>query len=170
MTHAPAFPRSLRNPMNRPDRVGALLSAAVPLVLAGIANLLIFASGWSNEDPAYDAVSFSPPGWVVGAIWLVIFPMWGYARWRAFQAGTTGRSESWWAVALIGWALAYPIVVLFLDTTGSAWANVFSLALAAATAWRLSTVSKPAAAWVLPSLAWLTFASVLGFAAVSTAA
>lgn len=168
MTHADRFPASLRNPMNQPNRRGAWLSALTPLALAGLANLLIFATGWGAEDPAYDAVSFAPPGWVVGAIWLLIFPMWGYARWRAFQAGTSGRAESWWAAALIVWALAYPIVVAFLDTTGNAWANVFSLALATLTAWRLSTVSKPAAAWALPSLVWLTFASVLGFAAVQT--
>lgn len=168
MTHASPLPASLRNPMNRPDRRGALLSALTPMVLAGLANLIIYATGWGAEDPAYDAVSFAPPGWVVGTIWLAIFPMWGYARWRAFQAGTSGRDESWWAVALVAWALAYPIVVTFLDTAGSAWSNVFSLALAAVTAWRLSTVSKPAAAWVLPSLAWLTFASILGFAAVQT--
>ena len=167
MTHAPHLPASLRNPMNRPDRIGAVLSAAIPVGLAGLANLIILATGWGAEDPAYDAVWFSPPGWVVGTIWLLIFPMWGYARWKAFQAGTTGRAESWWAAALISWALAYPIVVTFLDTTGSAWANVFSLGLAAITAWRLSTVSVAAAAWIVPSLFWLSFASVLGYAAAT---
>lgn len=166
MTHS--LPAYGRNPMDRADRVGMLWSILTPLVLAILANLAIFLTGWSREDPAYDAVSFSPPGWVVGTIWLIIFPMWGYARWKAYQAGPVGRRESWWAVALIAWALAYPIVVVFLDTTGSAWMNVASLALAAVTAWRLSMVSKTAAAWVVPSLAWLTFASLLGFAAVST--
>lgn len=168
MTRITPFPSSLRNPMNRPDRTGVALSIIIPVVLVGLANLLAYATGWGEEDPAYAAVSFAPPGWVVGAIWMVIFPMWGYARWRAFQAGTSGRQESWWAAALIAWSLSYPIVVLFLDTAGSAAANIFSLALAAVVAWRLSTVSKTAAGWVLPSLAWLTFASVYGFAAVAT--
>jgi tryptophan-rich sensory protein len=154
--------------MNRPDRVGVALSIIIPVVLVGLANLLAYATGWGEEDPAYAAVAFAPPGWVVGAVWMVIFPMWGYARWRAFQAGTSGRRESWWAAALIAWSLSYPIVVLFLDTTGSAAANVFSLALAAVVARRLWTVSKVAAGWVLPSLAWLGFASFYGFAAVAT--
>ncbi len=168
MTHAPHLPRSLSNPMNRSDKLGLALSAAIPVGLAGLANLIILATGWGAEDPAYDAVSFSPPGWVIGVIWLAIFPMWGVARWKAYQAGTTGRTESWWAAALISWALAYPIVTAFVDTQASAWLNLFSLGLAVVTAWRLSTVSKTAAAWVLPSLAWLSFASVLGFAAVRT--
>ncbi|MES2036107.1 MAG: TspO/MBR family protein [Pseudomonadota bacterium] len=168
MSNATPLPGYSRNPMDRADRVGMLWSILTPLVLAIVANAAIFLTGWSQEDQAYDAVSFSPPGWVVGSIWLLIFPMWGYARWKAYQAGPEGRRESWWAAALIAWSLAYPIVVVFLDTTGSAWMNVASLALAAVTAWRLSTVSRTAAAWVLPSLAWLTFASILGFAAVST--
>lgn len=168
MTHAPHLTAPHGNPFNRPDKVGVALSAIVPMLAALIANGLIYATGWVNEDQAYDAVSFSPPGWVVGTIWLIIFPMWGYARWKAYQAGTTGREQSWWAVALIFWSLAYPVAVVFLDTVGSAWANVASLAFAALVAWRLSTVSKPAAGWIVPSLVWLTFASVLGFAAVST--
>jgi tryptophan-rich sensory protein len=167
MTQASPLPYS-RNPMNRADRVGMLWSVLTPLVLAVVANLVIYLTGWSREDPAYDAVAFGPPGWVVGTVWLVIFPMWSQARWTAYHTGPAGRRESWWASALIAWSLAYPIVVVFLDTAGSAWMNVASLVLAALTAWRLSTVSKSAAAWVLPSLAWLTFASILGFAAVST--
>lgn len=168
MTQTTQLPSSLRNPMNRPDRIGVALSIIIPVVLVGLANLLAYATGRGEADPAYAAVAFAPPGWVVGSVWMVIFPMWGYARWRAFQAGTSGRRESWWAAALIAWSLSYPIVVLFLDTTGSAAANVFSLALAAVVAWRLWTVSKVAAGWVLPSLAWLGFASFYGFAAVAT--
>jgi len=168
MTHAAPLPVHGSNPFNRADRVGVLLSASVPLLAAVVANLLIYLSGWTQEDQAYDAVAFSPPGWVVGVIWMVIFPMWGHARWKAHQAGPDGRRESWWPVALIFWALAYPVAVVFLDTLGSAWANVASLAFAAVVFWRLSTASKPAAWWIVPSLAWLTFASFLGFAAVST--
>ena len=168
MTDASPLDLPSRNPFNKPDRLGVLLSAAVPLLAALGANLLIWATGWSQQDQAYDAVAFSPPGWVVGVIWMVIFPMWGYARWRAWQSGPDGRRESWWAVALIFWALAYPIAVLFLDTVGGAWANLASLAFAAFVCWRLWTVSRGAAGWVVPSLVWLTFASVLGFAAVST--
>lgn len=168
MSHASHLPHAGANPFNRPDRVGATLSALVPLLAALIANGLIYVTGWAQEDQAYDAVVFAPPGWVVAAIWMVIFPMWGLARWRAHQAGESGRRESWWAVALIFWSLAYPVAVVFLDTPGSAWANLASLLFAAFVAWRLSTASNRAAAWVLPSLVWLGFASVLGYAAVST--
>lgn len=168
MTHAAHLPAHGHSPFNRTDRVGVLLSVLVPLLAALIANGLIYATGWSQEDQAYDAVSFNPPGWVVGTIWLIIFPMWGYARWKTWQAGTTGREQSWWAVALIFWSLAYPVAVVFLDTMGSAWANVASLLFAAFVCWRLSTASKAGAGWIVPSLIWLTFASVLGFAAVST--
>lgn len=168
MTHAPHLAVPGANPFNRPDKVGVALSAVVPMLAALVANGLIYATGWTREDQAYDAVSFSPPGWVVGTIWMIIFPMWGYARWKAYQAGTTGRQESWWAVALIFWALAYPLAVVFLDTLGSALANVASLLFAALVCWRLSIASRPAAGWVVPSLVWLSFASVLGFAAVST--
>lgn len=168
MTHAAHLPAPGRNPFNRADRLGVLLSASVPLLAAIVANLLIWLTGWSQEDHAYDAVSFSPPGWVVGTIWLIIFPMWGYARWKAWQAGPVGRRESWWALALIFWALAYPVAVVFLDTLASAWANVASLGFAVIVCWRLAKGSKAAAGWIVPSLAWLTFASFLGFAAVST--
>ena len=155
-------------PWNSDDWTGALWSALTPLVATLVGNGLIFTFG-TMADPNYAAVSFAPPGWVVGTAWSLIYPAWGLARWRAWTSGPDGRREAGWAVALITWGLAYPVGALFWTTTVSAVANGLTLALAAVVVWRLRSVSRSAALLVAPSLAWLVFATYFGYAAARIA-
>lgn len=154
---------------NRPDAKGAALSAAAPALAVLVGNLLIALSGVGQADAAYDRVSFSPPGWVVGLVWLAIYPMWGMARWHAWQAGADGRRASRWVIALMAWGLAYPVMTALTGVVGSAVLNVVSLAFAVTVTAVVARQTTRGGAWMVPSVVWLAFASILGVAAVGYA-
>lgn len=156
-------------PWNRNDSTGFALSTWVPLAVVLAINLLFYASGATESDPKYDAVPFNPPGWIVGVMWMVIYPMWGAARWYARQSGLAGRRRSRWVAALMIYGWIYPFATLAVDTLGSALLNAGSLALAIASAAQVRGVSKRAFVLVAPSVLWLSFATVLGFTALSYA-
>lgn len=163
-----ALPIEDRRPLwDRPTLVGALVSAAAPLAAVIIGNALVALTG-AEENPDYAAVSWNPPGWLIGAIWLVIYPLWGLARWKTATSGGLA-SRSWWLVALMAWGLAYPVVVAFTDTTGSVIANGASFVLTLAAFIRVWPASKTAAALIAPSLLWLVIANTLGWAALQNA-
>jgi tryptophan-rich sensory protein len=154
------------NTAHRARRRNAFLSALIPLLAVVFGNGLIFATGFEGGDSEFESLALAPPPWFVAAMWVVIFPMWGLARWHAARQGRRGRRESWWVVALILWALAYPLLTGFA-TTPSAWANLASLVLVVVTCWRAGTVSKKAAWLIAPSILWIGFATVLGFMALA---
>ncbi len=154
------------NTAHRARRRDAFLSALIPLLAVVFGNGLIFATGFQGGDQAFESLALAPPPLFVAAMWIVIFPMWGLARWRVARQGRQGRRESWWVVALILWSLAYPLLTRF-DTRPSAWANLASLVLAVAACWRGATVSKKAAWLIAPSIVWIGFATVLGFMALA---
>ncbi len=151
-----------RMPWNRNDQAGFAISTLGPLALVLIGNGLIFATGWNVGGDAPD-IALAPPGWVIGLIWVVIYPMWGAARWYVWQTGLAGRRRSRWISALIVWGLLYPILTGLTGLIGAAIANVFSLALACIAAFQAYGVTKRGFWLIAPSLCWITFATVLGF-------
>lgn len=150
------------------DRTGLTLSILIPLVAVLVGNgLMVLADGRENAD--YAAVSWSPPGWLVGAIWLVIYPLWGAARWNVATSDDARASLSMWVAALMVWGLCYPVVVSFTGTAGSVAANVFSLVLAIVAIIRVWPVSVAAVTMIAPSIIWLCIANALGFEALESA-
>lgn len=150
---------------NRPTRAARWLSMGVPLLLVVIGNGLLFATRSDGADPAFSSLRLAPAGWFVGLVWALIFPMWGYARWRVWQAGAVGRRASRWVVALMAWSLAYPVVTLGFDIGLAAVANIASLALVLMTTRRVLKASEAAARWLYPSIVWIGFATALGLVA-----
>ncbi|MEZ6022349.1 MAG: tryptophan-rich sensory protein [Hyphomonadaceae bacterium] len=154
-------------PWNRNNGAGFWLSVLAPTAAVAIGNAIILAAGGLNADPALDAVPYAPPGWFVGLVWLIIYPMWGAARWYARQTGLAGVRRSRWVAALIVWGLLYPIIVAATPTIMDAGVNVVSLALAIIAAWQVRGVSRRAAWLIMPSIFWIAFAAELGFAALA---
>lgn len=152
---------------NRPTRWGLTISAIAPLAAVLIGNALVLTMG-SEQDAAYEAVSWNPPGWVIAAVWCVIYPLWGAARWHVVQNDALA-GRAWWVVALIVWGLCYPVVVAFTDTLGSVIANGFSLVLALVAALRVRPASRTAFWLVAPSIVWLVIANTLGLQALQLA-
>lgn len=155
-------------PWDKRDGVGLALSIVVPLAAVLIGNGIIFAFGWQNNAD-YDAVRWAPPGWVIGTIWCVIYPLWGAARWQVATKDDAKAGRSMWVAALIVWGLCYPVVTAFTGTLGSVIANGFSLLLAIMTIIRVWPASMAAVAMIAPSILWLGVANALGFAALEGA-
>src|SRR5579883_1516772 len=93
-----------------------LLNVAAAVVLCLLVNALIFALGWnSNSSPR---VSFAPPGWFVGTVWVALFFCMATARWflndRVTEAAQRARA---WTTLLLAACLLYPFYAL---ATGSA--------------------------------------------------
>lgn len=154
---------------DRPNGLGLALSMVIPVVTVIVANGVMLAVGGVENNADYEAVPWNPPGWLIGAIWCVIYPLWGAARWKTATDADPRSNRSWWPVALILWGLCYPIVVAFVDTLGSAIANGFSLALALAALVMVWPVSRAAALLIAPSIVWLVIANVLGLQALQMA-
>jgi tryptophan-rich sensory protein len=86
--------------------------------------------------------SWTPPGWIFGPVWAVLYVMIAAAGWLAWRGGATA--------ALAVWALG----LAALDIVALALTIVLFIALA----WR----SSPAASLLfVPYLAWVSFAAAL---------
>ncbi len=153
---------------DRPEGLGLTLSIVIPLAAVVIGNGLIYASG-SLNNPDYEAVSWGPPGWLIGVIWCVIYPLWGAARWKVAAKNDAMSGRSLWVVALIVWGLCYPVVTAFTGTLGSVVANILSLVLAIMTTIRVWPASMAAVGLIAPSILWLCIANAFGFAALEGA-
>lgn len=152
-------------PWNRPTRAARWWSMGLPLLLVLVGNGLLFATGVRGGSDGFESFRLAPPGWFVGLMWVLIFPMWGLARWRVWQAGAVGRRAARWVVALMAWSLAYPALTLGFDAGLSAAANLASLALVLLTTRRVQRASAAAAVWLYPSIVWIGFATLLGLVA-----
>jgi tryptophan-rich sensory protein len=110
--------------------------------------------------------SWSPPGWVFGPVWTVLYALMGVAAWLAWRVGgfRTARNalllflaqlavNALWSWLFFGWqlgALAFADILLL-------WALV---AATIAAFWRLRPL---AGALLLPYLLWVSFAAVLNY-------
>lgn len=153
---------------NGPNGLGLALSMVIPLVAVVAGNGILFAVG-DPENADYAAVPWNPPGWPIGAIWCVIYPLWGAARWKTATAADPRASRSSWPVALIVWGLMYPVVTAYVGTLGSVLANAFSLGLAVVAALMVRPVATAAFWLIAPSLVWLVIANALGLQALQMA-
>ena len=154
----------MRELFNRTDGVGALVNAAAAVVAAAAVNGLIGALGLNGSDESLREPAFAPPGWVIGAVWVVLFALMGLARWSAVRAGPAGRSRSLWVVTLIVLCVAYPFYTAGFDPLPSLFGALVTFAAALFVAWKLTPVSRAAALLLAPVVGWTGFACVLTIA------
>ena len=146
--------------LNRTDVKGEIANPLAALIAVVAVNGLVFGLGLGGSE-AYPDVWIEPPGWIVGAIWVAIFPMWGLARWHALRAGREGRRLATFIVFMMVWSLAYPAITAGFDLYKSAAANAVSFLIVGFAFVRAWSVSRTASWWIAPSLVWVTFANVL---------
>jgi tryptophan-rich sensory protein len=165
---APAFAGSTHSVLdpNRPDLVGAMLSAVLPLAFVLSVNGLASMAG-VDIARSHFAAPLGTPEWVTAMVWSAILPMWGIARWTLWQKGRAGRSASFWVLGLIGAATFVPLLSIALTPFWSAAATLLLLILAVIVAMRVFAVSKAAFLWMAPSLGWMSIATLLGFSAAA---
>ena len=147
--------------MNRNDGLGAVANVAAAVALAAVTNALIGAFGLNGPSETLRDPSFAPPGWFIGAVWVVLFALLGLARWSAVAAGSAGRARSIWVVALIVLCVTYPFYTTGFDLLPSMIGNLVTLAASGFVAFKLIPVSRRAALLVAPVVGWVAFACVL---------
>ena len=139
-----------------------IVSLAVSLGVGGLSAILT-----RSEMAVYEALNqppLSPPGWVFGVVWTILFTLMGIAAYLAWQADAGNQRRR--AIRFYAAQLAFNFVwtLIFFN------ARLFGLALIwLVILWvliLLTTVQfyrlRPAAGWLmLPYLLWVTFAGYL---------
>ncbi len=126
----------------------------------------------SMPDAWYAALrkpSWTPPGWVFGPVWTLLYLLMGTAAWRVARRPGPGRGS---ALAAFGAHLLFNAAwsPLFFGLHQPAWALVDLTAMAVTLGWalrRFAPVDRLAARLLIPYAGWLAFAGALNTALVA---
>ena len=141
-----------------------ILSIAVAQLAGGIGSLFTF-SAITNWYLYLNKPFFSPPNWVFGPVWTLLYTFMGisaYLVWRKYQFGKKARSF-WhvYASQLILNAL-WSILFFGLKFTGLAFIEILAMCYFIARSIQEGEKLSPWSAYLLyPYIAWVTFASFL---------
>jgi tryptophan-rich sensory protein len=145
--------------LDRSDRPGLVANVAGALGIVLLLNGLIFGLGW--QGPSGYVPAFLPPPIVIGLVWLGLFPCMALSRWELNRAKARSSDKAG-LVVVFALCATYPFYTGGLrgDLIGEV-ANVTLLLMAATLVIRYNRRRMPrAAAWIVPLVFWLGFASV----------
>lgn len=145
----------------------AVVYGVAVVAAAGIGGLATSAGqgtdGWYADA---DKPFFTPPGWLFGPVWTVLYAAMAVAAWRLSRRREEGGAEAgtllklWWlqlALNFLWTPLFFAGELLWLAFVDIVLLDVV-VAVLVARAWRVDRV----AAWLLaPYLAWILFATAL---------
>jgi tryptophan-rich sensory protein len=109
---------------------------------------------------------WTPPSWVFGPVWTVLYAMMAVAGWLVWRRGVPASwlALRWFAVQLtlnVAWSAFF----FGLQMPGLAVAEILALWVAIAATLRASwRVSRPAGVLLIPYLLWVSFAVALNVA------
>jgi tryptophan-rich sensory protein len=128
-----------------------------PLLL----NSVIFGLGWNRTSAALPGL---PPGWVVGALWMLLFAGMGVARWLLVRDGMDrGVRAAAAAVLLLGFlCLIYPLYTLgFSNDRAGLVGNLITLLVAVPVLLLALRRSRAAAGCISAVCLWLSYAATV---------
>ena len=143
---------------DRPNLLGLVLSAALPLAVFVIANGIAELNG---TLPLF----FSPlglPGWLGAVLHLGALPLFGVARWMVAGRGEAGQRAGWWIVALMAGTIGFPFVVAPLEPLMLSLVAMALLVAGLGAMVRAGAVNPKAALVMAPGMAWLGFSAFVG--------
>lgn len=130
------------------------------VVLTAISGALFMPGDWYKtlEKP-----SWTPPDWLFGPAWSVLYLMIAFAGWLVWKAQGVGPALGVWALHLVfnfGWSW----LMFGRHQIGAALADALAM-LATIIGFLLLAwpVSQTAALLFLPYLAWVSFATLLNY-------
>jgi len=144
-----------------------LIAAAVAIFIAGLGGTL------TDTGPWYQGLRkppWQPPDWLFGPAWTVIFALATVSAvyaWRS--AGSRVQRESVIGLFAVNGFLNVLWSILFFALRRPDWALIevvflwLSILLPVAVFWRRA---RPASLYLLPYLAWVSFAAFLNFSVV----
>lgn len=130
--------------------------------LAVLVDGAIALLGWGSASDAR-ALAGAPPGIVVGAVWVVLFGLMGAARATVTDSmHPQRRALARGIVGVLVFCSLYPAYTGGLSSLRAAeLGNITTLAVASVLALALRPASPRAAALVVPTIAWVGFATAL---------
>lgn len=151
-----------------PQVLGLLVFLAASALVAGLGGL----ASANNVDGWYataDKAPWSPPNWVFGPVWTVLYTAMAVAAWLVWRSRAEGSRPALtaYAVQLVLNLLWTPVFFGLYPALGTPalWiAFVIIVALAVAvvvTVLYFGPISRTAGILLLPYLAWIVFASSL---------
>ena len=152
--------------MNRTNRKQYVLWIILAEAVGALSGL-ISAAGMAMYAELVQKPPFSPPGWVFGLVWPILYALMGIGAARVWLApATLARSRGlnlfiaqlivnffWSPLFFSAQAYGFAFFWLFL-----LWVLVLIMIV------RFGKIDRPAAALQIPYLLWLTLAAVLNFA------
>ncbi len=114
---------------------------------------------------ALEKPAWTPPGWIFGPVWTVLYVMIAMAAWLVWQrrARVDTALALWGAQLLLNGAWSW--LFFGLERPGLALFDIVTLLVAiAATAIAFARISHVAALLFVPYFAWVAFATALNFA------
>src|ERR671921_2869420 len=145
-----------------------LVGAVVACEAAGGIGAFLSRQGLREWYPTLRKPSFTPPGWVFGPTWTLLYALMGASLWLAEERGEDNDATKQTSRVLFGAQLFLNVLwtYVFFGRRAPGWALVEVAVLfvaIAATAASFSKVSRTAALLLVPYLLWTSFASVLNF-------
>jgi len=148
------------------DKKKLLISLLICFVAEGIGGLFTGQSV-GTWYPALQKPFFTPPGWIFGPVWTILYLMMGvsfYSVWNKEPSGVQVRP----ALALFGVQLLLNVAwsAVFFGMQSILGGLMVIIALWSALALtmnRFRQISQFAAGMLLPYLAWVSFAAILNF-------
>jgi len=145
---------------------------AIAVCLAACFGAAVFGSLFTGPAVAswYQQIrkpSFSPPDWLFGPVWTMLYAMMAVAAWLVWRKREASARTA--PLVLFGVQLAlnaaWSPIFFGLGSFGGAFAEIVSLWVAImATFVAFCRVSVPAGVLRAPYLGWVSFAAVLNFA------
>jgi len=111
--------------------------------------------------------SWAPPGWLFGPVWITLYTSMAVAAWLVWRRPASverTRALRWFAVQLALNAAWSPVFFGLRSLAGGLVVIAALLAAIVATIRAFAPCSRPAAALLVPYLAWVGFASALNAA------
>jgi len=144
----------------------ASLVVAVGLCLAvGALGGWVTATSVKTWYPLLNKPGFTPPGWLFGPVWTVLYILMGIAAWRVWCTGAKARKALALFAVQLALNLAWSVVFFGLHKIGPAVAVIVVLeATILATVVAFRSIDRLAAALLLPYALWVAFATVLNVA------
>lgn len=141
-----------------------LLSFALSLGTGGLAGSL--AAGSMKQYESMYKPPLAPPGWVFPVVWTILYTFMGIAAWLIYRSGSPEKKSALkWYLAQLAVNAVWPVLYF---RAGAYWVAFFWLLLlwylVFETIRKFARISREAAWWMIPYLAWITFAGYLNLA------
>jgi tryptophan-rich sensory protein len=148
--------------------VAFIIALAAPLVVAALGGIAT-SSSVSTWFPTLKKPDWSPPAWLFGPVWTVLYLMMGAASWLVWRKRTedeaqVDRALGWYGLQL-GLNLGWSLIFFGLQQVGLALVEIVALwSTLLATIVKFGRIRRDAAGLLLPYLLWTTFATGLNAA------